>query len=177
MQPGIAQLRLRLHPSQPHGLQAARRRGDRLVQQCGLPGSGLTPQHQGAAVALGGPGQQPTERLAFSQPADQHHVHTLSFPGAWRQRHLVEHQRASQRQSVRWNGYAGATTPGSQAGPQPVQRPDVIDQRSDQGAMRGDDDLQRQMIAPFLPVAAEPLGLLCGRADVQREYGWPSAAA
>ena len=82
VQPGITQLRLRLHPGQPGGLQASRRRGgDRLVQQRGLADPGLAAQHQGAAVALGGPGQQAAERLAFGRTADQHHVHTLP-PGA-----------------------------------------------------------------------------------------------
>ena len=52
-----------------------------------------------------------------------------------------------------------------------VQRGDVVGQRRDRRAVGGDDDLERQVVAPRLPRAAEALGLVFGRADVQREDG------
>jgi hypothetical protein len=48
-----------------------------------------------------------------------------------------------------------------------VERLDVVDHRRDDRAVRRDDQLQGQVIAPRIPVAVEALGLLFIRADVQ----------
>jgi hypothetical protein len=47
--------------------------------------------------------------------------------------------------------------------------PDVVDQRGDDGAVGQDDDLERKVIAPRLPVAGQAPGFLLGRAEVQGE--------
>jgi len=74
VQAGVAQLRLRLQSRQPEGLHPGRRRGgDCFIQQRGLPDPGLAPQHHSAAVAVGDPGQQATERLTFRRPVDPRH--------------------------------------------------------------------------------------------------------
>src|SRR5271165_6147920 len=52
-----------------------------------------------------------------------------------------------------------------------VQSPDVVDQWGHHGAVRRDDDLERQVISPRPPVTKEPVSLFAGRAHVQRERG------
>ena len=52
-----------------------------------------------------------------------------------------------------------------------VQGPQVVDQRGDLDAVRRDDDLKRQIVSPCPPVAEEPVSLLRGAADMQRERG------
>ena len=83
VQAGVAQMCFRLDAGQPDGLHPTRcRGGDRFVQQRGLADADLTAQHQGAAVAVGGPGQQAAEGLAFGRPVDKRHVrtHLIAFP-------------------------------------------------------------------------------------------------
>ena len=55
--------------------------------------------------------------------------------------------------------------------------PDVVDQRRDDGAVGQDDDLERKVIAPRLPVAGQAPGFLLGRAEVQGEHRLPVDAA
>jgi Serine dehydrogenase proteinase len=62
-----------------------------------------------------------------------------------------------------------------------VQRPEIMGERGDDGAVGSGNDLHRQMVPPGVPLPAEPLGLVLVRADVHTSseglsvtVGWPS---
>lgn len=50
----------------------------------------------------------------------------------------------------------------------PAQRVDVACQRRDERAVRGVDDLERQVVTPLDPVALEARGFVIARADMHR---------